>query len=80
MPQRLSKKIGCAALLTALAPSVIGAEVTTARVTVTPEYTRIVFESDAQVAFSLFALRNPDRLVLDLDEVVADSIARALAG
>src|SRR5260221_836982 len=43
------------------------------------ESTRIVFESNAPIRFSLLSLRNPDRVVLDLEGVDLDSVSRALA-
>ncbi|MGZ5233212.1 MAG: AMIN domain-containing protein, partial [Burkholderiales bacterium] len=44
-----------------------------ARVWPAAEYTRVTFESATGVQHKLFALDNPDRLVLDLDNVEVTS-------
>jgi N-acetylmuramoyl-L-alanine amidase len=43
------------------------------------EYTRVTFESATDIQHKLFALDNPDRLVLDLDNVEVTSALTALA-
>lgn len=42
--------------------------------------TRIVLESKTELRFSLFILRNPERVVLELEDVVLDPMLVALAG
>ena len=51
--------------------------VASARVWPAPEYTRVIVESNAPLAHQLQVLRNPDRLVLDIDGVDARQRARA---
>ena len=57
-----------------------GAPTVSASALATRDHTRIVLTADVPIRFSLFVLRNPDRLVLDLDGVEADAVAAALAG
>jgi N-acetylmuramoyl-L-alanine amidase len=51
------------------APSAPVARVGSLRVWPAQEYTRVVVESNAPIPHHVFALRNPDRLVLDLDGI-----------
>jgi N-acetylmuramoyl-L-alanine amidase len=48
-----------------------------ARLWPSPDYTRITLESDAPITFNFFTLANPERLVIDLQDV---SPGTALAG
>jgi N-acetylmuramoyl-L-alanine amidase len=48
-----------------------------ARLWPSPDYTRITLESDAPVTFNFFTLNNPERLVIDLQDVTPGT---ALAG
>jgi N-acetylmuramoyl-L-alanine amidase len=48
-----------------------------ARLWPSPDYTRITLESDAPIAFNFFTLSNPERLVIDLQDVTPGT---ALAG
>ncbi len=52
-------------LLPAQAAIVIGS----ARVWPAPDYTRLTLESDQPISHHMFTVSNPDRLVIDLDEV-----------
>jgi N-acetylmuramoyl-L-alanine amidase len=52
-------------------------KLTAARVWPAADYTRVTFESGTAIQHKLFALDNPDRLVLDLDDV---DITLALTG
>jgi N-acetylmuramoyl-L-alanine amidase len=58
-------------LLLCLLPVVAlaGVEVSAARVWPAPEYTRITLESARPIEYSLFTLQDPQRLVLDLEDV-----------
>jgi N-acetylmuramoyl-L-alanine amidase len=49
------------------------ARVASARVWPAQEYTRIIVESNAALAYQLVALRNPERLALDIDGIDASS-------
>jgi len=45
------------------------AKIASARVWPAQEYTRVIFESNVPIAYELIPLRNPERLVLDLEGV-----------
>ncbi len=70
----------CIAVLLAATTSTRAAQIAAARVVLAADHTRIVFESDAPIRFSLFALRNPERLLLDLEGIDSESASKALAG
>ncbi|MBY0438137.1 MAG: AMIN domain-containing protein, partial [Burkholderiales bacterium] len=53
----------------ALAPSTAAAQVTAVRVWPAPDSTRVTFESPRPVTWRLFVVRDPDRVVLELDGV-----------
>jgi len=55
-----------ALLMSAASPALIAAEVEEVRLWRAPDYTRIVFDLDRQVQYSLFTLENPHRIVVDL--------------
>jgi N-acetylmuramoyl-L-alanine amidase len=57
------------ALLMALAPATADAQVTAVRVWPAPDSTRITFESPRPVTWRLFLVRDPDRVVLELDGI-----------
>ena len=70
------------ALGTALVPNAFAGapiKVTAARVWPAVDYTRVTFESDAPIAHKVFSLENPDRLVLDLDDVDLSAALSTLA-
>lgn len=46
-----------------------GTEITSARVWPARDYTRITLESNAPIRFTLLTVKNPERVVLDLEEV-----------
>ena len=50
-----------------------------ARVWPSPDYTRITLESERPLAHKISVLKNPERLILDIDDVESLSILRALA-
>lgn len=54
--------------------------VTSTRVWPAPDYTRVTIESQQPVKHALFSLDNPDRLVLDLEDVVLSATLNELAG
>lgn len=54
-------------LLTVLiAPSLFAAQVAGVRLWTAPDHTRLVFDTDAPAEHNVFALKGPDRLVIDL--------------
>jgi N-acetylmuramoyl-L-alanine amidase len=61
----------CGLLLLSIAPKLCGAAVSISAVRVwpAPEYTRITIESAKPIEYSLFTTKNPDRLVVDLEDV-----------
>ncbi len=54
------------ALLLACADAVQATEIRTVRVSPTPEYTRATFDLSGPLDYKLFAIGNPDRIVIDL--------------
>lgn len=54
--------------------------VTSTRVWPAPDYTRVTIESQQPVKHALLSLDNPDRLVLDLEEVALSAVLNELAG
>jgi N-acetylmuramoyl-L-alanine amidase len=52
---------------------------TAARVWPAQEYTRIAFEADAPVKYQLIVLKNPDRLVLDIENMELNNIVKTLS-
>src|SRR4051812_25885491 len=65
---------GWARLVVALAAGVAvtgaGAQVLSSRIWPAPDYTRLTLESKSEIKFNLFSVKDPERLVLDLE--VAD--------
>ncbi|MGI9047175.1 MAG: N-acetylmuramoyl-L-alanine amidase [Burkholderiales bacterium] len=55
-------------------------QISSVRVWPALEYTRITIEADSPVAHQLFIIKEPDRLVLDLESVNINSILEALPG
>lgn len=54
--------------------------VTAARVWPAPDYTRVTIESQQPIKHTLFSLDNPDRLVLDLEDVALSAALSDIAG
>jgi N-acetylmuramoyl-L-alanine amidase len=54
--------------------------VNSARVWPAEEYTRVTLESSAAVQHQLLSLRDPERLVLDLEEVDLNEVLQSIAG
>ncbi|MEO8008739.1 MAG: N-acetylmuramoyl-L-alanine amidase [Betaproteobacteria bacterium] len=50
-------------------PGFAATQIASARVWPAPEYTRLTLESDAPIAYNVFTIGTPARLVLDLDDV-----------
>ena len=53
--------------------------ITAARVWPADEYTRIALESTAPIKYQLIILKNPDRLVLDIEDVDLTSVLKTLS-
>jgi N-acetylmuramoyl-L-alanine amidase len=69
--RRLARAGAAALLLVAVAAA--QAEVTATRIWPARDYTRVTFESRAELNYALFALKGPERLVLDLEGTDAGS-------
>ncbi len=57
-----------------------GVQITSTRVWPAADYTRVTFESHAPILHKLFSLDNPERLVLDLEDVDSGATLSGLAG
>ncbi len=57
-----------------------GETVRAVRIWPAQDYTRVTLESKASIAHSLLAVKNPERLVLDLQDVDYQSLAQEIAG
>ncbi|MGB7815170.1 MAG: N-acetylmuramoyl-L-alanine amidase [Methylotenera sp.] len=53
--------------------------ITAARVWPADDYTRVAFESTAPIKYQLIILKNPDRLVLDIEDVELTSVLKTLS-
>ena len=53
--------------------------VTAARVWPAQEYTRIAFESTSAMKYQLIILKNPDRLVLDIEDIELNNVLKTLS-
>jgi N-acetylmuramoyl-L-alanine amidase len=65
-------------LLPALA--LAATQVSGVRVWPGPEYTRITIETPRPIEYTLFTVKNPDRVVLDLEDVDSGGVLEALPG
>lgn len=72
--RRILARFGCGALLCFL--SAAQAQVVSTRIWPAQDYTRVTFESKGQLAYTLFTVKDPERLVLDLE---ATTLSPALA-
>jgi len=69
-----------ATLLAVLPASVFATQVTSARVWPAQEYTRLTLESNAPIAYNVFTVGTPARLVLDLEDVEFNAMLEQLPG
>ncbi|MBI2306594.1 MAG: N-acetylmuramoyl-L-alanine amidase [Rhodocyclales bacterium] len=67
-------------LVTPLARAARGPSVLAVRVWPAADYTRVTLESDASVKFSQFTVKNPERLVVDLEGVELNGVLEGLSG
>lgn len=65
-----------AALALAAAPRVLaaGSELEEVRLWASPDSTRVVLDLSAPVSYTVFTLADPDRVVIDLEDVAADAV------
>jgi N-acetylmuramoyl-L-alanine amidase len=67
-------------LVTPLARAARGPSVLAVRVWPAADYTRVTLETDASVKFSHFTVKNPERLVVDLEGVEFNGVLDGLSG
>ncbi|MBW7900543.1 MAG: N-acetylmuramoyl-L-alanine amidase [Rhodocyclaceae bacterium] len=67
-------------LVTPLAQAARGPSVLAVRVWPSADYTRVTLESDAPMKYSFFTVKNPERLVVDLEEVELNGVLEGLSG
>ena len=75
---RLYQAILLAMLGLWLAPSLAAIPITATRIWPAQDYTRLTLESKQPIHHHMFSVENPDRLVIDLDEVALDDTLRSL--
>jgi N-acetylmuramoyl-L-alanine amidase len=63
-----------------LPPAFAEIAITSARIWPAQDYTRLTLESKQPIRYNLFTLSNPQRLVIDLDEVEVNAVLNELAG
>ncbi|MBI5889806.1 MAG: N-acetylmuramoyl-L-alanine amidase [Nitrosomonadales bacterium] len=68
------------AFLFCLPPAFAEVAITSTRIWPAQEYTRLTLESKQPIHYNLFKLTNPERLVIDLDDVEINPALNALAG
>ncbi|MDP2154417.1 MAG: N-acetylmuramoyl-L-alanine amidase [Sulfuricella sp.] len=72
-------RIALAFLLVAAASAHAGTAITSARVWPAVDYTRVTLESSSPVKYQFLAVKNPDRLVIDLEGVDVNAALEGLA-
>ena len=85
MPSSLSRHLSAVALAAALLPGLADAaepleQLRAVRVWPAPEYTRVTLESAEPLQHRMSAIKNPERLVLDLEGVDFPSVQQAFSG
>jgi len=53
--------------------------VTAARVWPAPDYTRITLEANATISYKMSVIKNPDRIVIDLENIALNQVIKSLA-
>lgn len=79
MIKRLMLSLTLSMLMLSQATWAVANTITAARVWPAQEYTRITFEASAPVKHQLLILKNPDRLVLDIEDVELNTILKTLS-
>lgn len=67
------------AVLLASYPAFSASQVTATRVWPAEDYTRVTFESKQPLKYQTFTLKNPERLVLDIEDIRLNSVLNALS-
>lgn len=71
--------IAALALLLASPAAFAKTEVNAARIWPAQDYTRLTLESDEPIRYKLFTVNNPERVVLDLEDVTYNSVLEGLS-
>jgi len=79
-PKILTLLTGAALALAAAAAWAADILVTSTRVWPAPDYTRITIESQQAIRYKFFSIDNPDRLVLDIDDVALSATLNEISG
>ncbi len=69
----------CVAVLLVAQPALAAVTIAAARVWPAADYTRVTLESAAPVKFNFFSVKNPERLVLDLEGVELNAVLEGLS-
>ncbi|HXF67085.1 MAG TPA: AMIN domain-containing protein, partial [Burkholderiales bacterium] len=77
---RLPAALFSALFLLVPAPAQTATQITSARVWPAQDYTRVTLETPAPVRYTLFSLKDPERLVLDLEDIEITAALRDLPG
>ena len=75
----LVKLFFCCAMLCASAPLLAANVITAARVWPAQDYTRLAFEASEPFKYQLLVLKNPDRLVIDIEDAQLNNVLKSLA-
>ncbi len=75
---QLTKLFLICAMLCTSASALAANVITAARVWPAQDYTRVAFEANAPLKYQLLVLKNPDRLVLDIEDVELNAALKAL--
>jgi len=67
------------AILSASAPAFSASEVIATRVWPAEDYTRVTFESQKPLKYQTFTLKNPERIVVDIEDIKLNSILNSLS-
>ncbi len=80
MPGIIARLTSLFILLLLLPQAGIATTISAARVWPAQDYTRITLESDKPISFNMFTLSNPDRVVIDLNDVELHGMLESIAG
>lgn len=78
MVKSLSIKLVLFAILCVSSPAFSASEITAARVWPADDYTRVTFESKQALKYQTFTLKDPERLVLDIEDIRLNAVLNAL--
>jgi N-acetylmuramoyl-L-alanine amidase len=74
------RALACLLVLLVAVPALAQEKLRSARLWPSQDYTRLTLESERPLRYSLMLVKNPERVVIDLEEVDAASLQQALAG